>query len=180
MRFFAGTICFLLLATSCVTRRESEPVAVKPLPTAVEEMSADALALLARNHRWSAAALYRAVLAEDPRNSLAANNLAYVLISLGGDLGEAERLAMRAITLDPSNPRYLDTMGAVLAAAGRGREAVPFLEKAHARAASLPLDEQRKIVSRLVSVYQETEQGHLARQVMEAYRVKDQGFNFDD
>lgn len=183
MHVFIRTLMLVLwcgLGVSCVTRREVPvaPLMIEPVLTREQEIIADALDLQARRHRHSAEALYRTLLAENPSHAQAANNLAYLLADNGGDLEEAERLARRAITLEPANPRYLDTMGAVLVKAGRDGEAVRVLEKAHARAEGLPVDEQRRIVTRLVAVYQSTGQDHLARQVVEAYRARDPEMNF--
>lgn len=182
MRVFARTLVVMVWCgsgVSCVMRQHEPPppLVIEPVLTREQEIAADAVALQARRHRHSAEALYRTLLAENPVHAQAANNLAYLLADAGGDLEEAERLARRAITLEPANPRYLDTMGVVLIKAGREGEAVGVLEKAHARADALPVEEQRKIVMRLVAVYQSTGQDHLARQVMEVYRARDPEVN---
>jgi len=47
----------------------------------------------------------------DPRNSNARNSLAYVLCESGGDLEEAQHLALSVVRMDPDNPLYQDTLG---------------------------------------------------------------------
>lgn len=52
---------------------------------------------------------YDRVLALDPGNALALNNVAYYMCLLNRDLDKAEQYSMRSIRLDDSNPTYLDT-----------------------------------------------------------------------
>ncbi|MCG8616206.1 MAG: tetratricopeptide repeat protein [Desulfobacterales bacterium] len=54
---------------------------------------------------------YRRVLALDSRNTLATNNLAFLLTGKQDGLEEAFRLAQTARTLAPDNPDVLDTLG---------------------------------------------------------------------
>jgi cytochrome c-type biogenesis protein CcmH/NrfG len=58
-------------------------------------------------------------------------------LARGGDLGEAERLALRALAQKgPLQPYVLDTLAHVYARQGRFKEAVAALEKAEAAAPS--------------------------------------------
>jgi tetratricopeptide (TPR) repeat protein len=57
-----------------------------------------------------AKAAYRAVLASQPENPVAANNLAFLLAQQGRDLDEALRLAKVLVTKFPGNPNYADTL----------------------------------------------------------------------
>jgi tetratricopeptide (TPR) repeat protein len=78
----------------------------KPAPTAL-------LARLqqATGRKQQAEENYRRVLASQPDNSMALNNLAFLLADKGGDLEEALRLEQRAQTRQPKNPEFADTLG---------------------------------------------------------------------
>jgi tetratricopeptide (TPR) repeat protein len=73
--------------------------------------------------------VYREVLAQDPANALAANNLAS-LLGRGEQLEEAERLARQAAASVPGDGRVLDTLGWVLYRRGKKDEAVSTLDRA--------------------------------------------------
>lgn len=60
----------------------------------------------------------------------ALNFKAYHLVERGGDLSEAEELALRAVALEPSNGHYLDTYGYILLKSKRAKEAVAVLREA--------------------------------------------------
>lgn len=66
---------------------------------------------------------YRRALEGDPDNSVALNNLAYVLIELRQGYDEAHALSARAINLAPNNPDLLDTHAQALAGLDRLDEA---------------------------------------------------------
>lgn len=57
-----------------------------------------------------AQACYRQVLSADPNNSVAMNNLAFSLAEMGGDLGEAQRIAETARRNWPEQPNIADTL----------------------------------------------------------------------
>lgn len=61
------------------------------------------------------------------------NNLAWYLFEEGRDLGEALKLATRAVEKDPSSPYFLGTQGCILYQLERHKEAIDRLEKALAR-----------------------------------------------
>ncbi|MFL6200937.1 MAG: tetratricopeptide repeat protein [Thermoanaerobaculia bacterium] len=72
-----------------------------------------------------AEAAYRRALELDPANADALNNLAWLLLGQPGRLAEAEELARRAVASGGPDPYLaLDTLGRVLRARGRCREAV--------------------------------------------------------
>jgi uncharacterized protein (TIGR03790 family) len=73
---------------------------------------------------------YRRVLALEPRNTLALNNLAYRLGSDGANLPEALELARRAYTLAPGEGTIADTLGWLEHLAGNRQEAVRLLRQA--------------------------------------------------
>jgi tetratricopeptide (TPR) repeat protein len=80
---------------------------------------------------------YQQALETFPEHPGANNNLAMLYLARGGDLGEAERLALRALAQKgPLQPYVLDTLAHVYARQGRFKEAVAALEKAEAAAPS--------------------------------------------
>lgn len=82
-----------------------------------------------------AIAVYEAVLADDPRSRLAANNLAMLLVDERGDdesIGRA--LTLVATFVDASNPALLNTYGWVSYRAGNFAAALPALRRAAALA----------------------------------------------
>ncbi|POY39269.1 hypothetical protein C3K47_01880 [Solitalea longa] len=66
----------------------------------------------------------------DFNNPLVLNNYAYYLSLRGKDLQKAERMARRAIQLEPNNTSYEDTYGWVLYRLERYQEAKVWIEKA--------------------------------------------------
>ena len=78
-------------------------------------------------------AFYRQALEASPEHPVANNNLAMLYLARGGDLREAERLALRALVhKGPLQPYVLDTLANVYARQGRFEEAVGALEEAEA------------------------------------------------
>lgn len=67
-------------------------------------------ALLQGGRTAEAQDCYRTVLAADPNNSIAMNNLAFSLADRGGDLGEAQRIAESARRKWPEQPNIADTL----------------------------------------------------------------------
>lgn len=72
---------------------------------------------------------YAMLLRLDPHNSIAMNNLAYMLAEEGVNLRKAWRLAVNAVMLDPENGVYLDTLGWVNFKLGNYDRARLILEK---------------------------------------------------
>lgn len=77
-----------------------------------------------------AEAALRAVLKADPNHAEAANDLAYVLLMRGGHADEAGELATRAVTANPTEARFFDTLARVRLAAGDKPGAKAAFEKA--------------------------------------------------
>jgi tetratricopeptide (TPR) repeat protein len=80
--------------------------------------------------RQEAAQSYREVLTWDAINSIALNNLAYLLADAGGDLDEALKHARTANELFPGWATFLDTLGWVYYKRGETDAAVGQLCKA--------------------------------------------------
>jgi len=123
-----------------------------------------------------AIAQYRHVLSRDELNARAANNLAHTLADTNGDIIQAEKLIRRALTIEPSNPIYMDTLGYVLLKAGRSREAADVLARARYRFELMSIQDQRTIMTRLITAYIESNQPHLARQVLNDHVKTDPEF----
>jgi tetratricopeptide (TPR) repeat protein len=81
---------------------------------------------------WERAKVYlQQALAKDPKNSIALNNYAWLIIQdPAGDLTAALDAANQAIDLKPEDFQYRETRGQVLVRLGRWREAVDDLEYA--------------------------------------------------
>jgi tetratricopeptide (TPR) repeat protein len=77
-----------------------------------------------------AIAAMRRVLTLDQNNAAAMNFIGYLYAERGENLPEAERLAHKAVALQPKSGAFLDSLGWVLFREGRLREAVDALEKA--------------------------------------------------
>ena len=75
---------------------------------------------------------FRKLMAEDPLDADAMNSLSYMLAEHGQKLAEAVELAQRALTIEPGNPAYLDTLGWALFKQGKTAEAADSLSKAAA------------------------------------------------
>jgi rhomboid protease GluP len=77
---------------------------------------------------------YQRVLVLNPNDANSLNNLAWVLLEEAPDelrnRTEAERLAEKAVSLDPENSYALGTYGTVLLRRGQPREAIGYLERA--------------------------------------------------
>ena len=56
-------------------------------------------------------ALFRQVIAADPKNADALNSFGYMLAERGQRLDESVSLVERALVIDPGNPAYLDSLG---------------------------------------------------------------------
>ena len=71
---------------------------------------------------------YQALLARDPDNVLALNDLAWTLLQLKD--GDPLRLAEKAFRLAPANPAVADTLAWIYAETGKPARALPLLKKA--------------------------------------------------
>ncbi|AUB83934.1 tetratricopeptide repeat protein [Candidatus Thiodictyon syntrophicum] len=92
--------------------------------------------LFERGERGRAARYYQDVLAYQPDNPFALNNLA--LDFMGTKPAAAVTYAQRLLSLFPAQPKVLDTVGTVRLAVGDGTGAVEVLSRAHDKAPSDP------------------------------------------
>src|SRR5580704_8430214 len=70
------------------------------------------------------------ILAKEPKDPSVNNDLGYLYADQGKHLPRAEGMIRIALTAEPDNPAYLDSMGWVLFKLGRLEEAQKLLEKA--------------------------------------------------
>ena len=73
---------------------------------------------------------YRVVLARDPNNGVAMNNLAFLLAQNGGNLDEALTLAQHAQQLLPNLPEVTDTVGWIYLKKGLADNAIAAFDEA--------------------------------------------------
>ena len=101
------------------------------------------------------------VVEADSNHVQALNYLAYSLAELNKDLDRAEKLAMRAVQLDPTDAFIKDTLGWVYFQKGQYKKAVDYLEKAHK---SLP---DVSVIADLGDAYLKLQQIEKAHQTFE-------------
>jgi len=106
--------------------------------------------------------VYERVLELDPHNTLAMNNLAYLLAEEGIMLRQALRLASNAVLLEPANGVYLDTLGWVHYKLGNYEPARQALEKALATGV-----DEAEIYHHLAQVYKKLGNEPKARELLE-------------
>ncbi|CAE80590.1 tetratricopeptide repeat protein [Bdellovibrio bacteriovorus] len=102
------------------------------------------------------------VLEIEPNHVQSLSYLAFSLAELNQHLPEAERLARRALELDPKDGYVLDTLGWVLFKQKRFSESIQVLEKAHEYQASASI-----IAEHLADAYSMHSQADKARQMYE-------------
>jgi tetratricopeptide (TPR) repeat protein len=78
-------------------------------------------------------ATLRQILAKEPDNATALNNLGYFLVERGDRLDEAIRMIERAVRKEPSNPSYLDSLGWAYFKQGKLNMAERYLSEAARR-----------------------------------------------
>jgi len=74
--------------------------------------------------------IYEKAIALRPTSAEALNNYAYLLTELDRDLDKAEKMAARAVKIEPNNASYLDTYGWVLFKQGNTSEGLRLLQRA--------------------------------------------------
>lgn len=73
----------------------------------------------------------RIIIEAEPNHAQALNFLAYTFAELGTNLEEAEKLALRAVRLEPKDPYIVDTLGWVYFKQNRHTESMKTLEAAY-------------------------------------------------
>lgn len=73
----------------------------------------------------------RQAVSYDEKNHQAMNYVAYSITEMGGDLAEAERLALKAYSLQKDDAFIIDTLGWVYYKKGEYVKALSYIEKAH-------------------------------------------------
>jgi tetratricopeptide (TPR) repeat protein len=113
--------------------KQAEPLlsaAIAKFPSDVGLLYAATLVRLMQGKHDDAAALYRKILAANPRFVPALNNLAMLLAEQPAQQLEALRLIDKAIEIVGKDPGLMDTKGAILVYSGKSAEAVPLLVSA--------------------------------------------------
>ncbi len=124
---------------------------------------------LAGNDFATAARMYEVVIAAEPRNAVALNNLAWI----GGRTGDARALeyAQRAVALAPGNAAFLDTLGMLLLGKGDTARALELVARAR-QLAPERLDIRLNYAKALISAGRRQE----ARQELEALQAAERDF----
>lgn len=124
---------------------------------------------LAGNDFAAAARLYEAVIAAEPRNAVALNNLAWI----GGRTGDARAIefAQRAVALAPGNAAFLDTLGMLLLGKGDTTRGLDLVTRAR-QLAPERLDIRLNYAKALIQAGRRDE----ARQELEALRAIERDF----
>ncbi len=91
---------------------------------------------VAGRHWAEAIGHYQAVLAKQPQNAVAMNNLAWAMHQTGDP--KALEFAEKAYLAAPKSPAVLDTLGVILVARGDAARAVPLLRQAIAASPKAP------------------------------------------
>lgn len=89
-----------------------------------------AMVLLTLNRSTEARDALRQVIKDDPSNATALNALGFTLADENINLNEAEQLVQKALTIEPDNAAYLDSMGWVYYRQGKLNEAAETLQRA--------------------------------------------------
>ena len=110
--------------------------------------------------------LYEAILEIDAGNVFMMNNLAYLLAVQGNDLARAKELALKAVTAEPENASYLDTLGWVLFKLGEYDKARDILDKA----AGIDTREP-EILDHLAQVYEKLGNPQRAQEMKQKIRI---------
>lgn len=98
-----------------ITRLEMKARGLKASDTRIKDLLLERLAILAsvgerRKDKELAMSTYEAILEITPTHHIALNNLAVKLSERSMDLGRAERMAIKAVTLQPNEPEYGRTL----------------------------------------------------------------------
>jgi tetratricopeptide (TPR) repeat protein len=96
-----------------------------------ETLAFQQAALLERAGDFKAAEKeFRVLLQQHPDNAEALNYLGYMLADKGVKLEEALSLIQKAVSIQPENPAFLDSLGWALFRLGRAEQAEPYLVRA--------------------------------------------------
>lgn len=119
------------------SRLEKNDLAIAALKRALElrpddmnALSTLALTLDGLRRYEESDSLYERALKIDPTSHIILNNYGYSLAERGMQLERALEMALKAVTAEPENPSYLDTIGWVYFRLGRYTEARDYIAKA--------------------------------------------------
>lgn len=101
-----------------------------PAAPSVAWLRARASAAFATGKLDRAEADYRRILADNPRDDGALNDLGYLLAQSGRSLEEAVSLCRKAVDIKPNQAAYLDSLAWALHRSGKSEQALPLLRRA--------------------------------------------------
>ncbi len=116
------------------------------------------------------------VLKQEPDNTQVNNDLGYLWADQGKNLDEAKTMIAKALTAEPENPAYLDSMGWVLFKLGEYKKAREHLE----HAVSLPNGDDSTIFDHLGDTYDKLELRDKALEAWQKALDKEQGKPYPD
>lgn len=101
------------------------------IPQDIDFLYARSVVYGLQNNTKDAETDLRSILELDPDNANALNALGFTLSNQPTRINEAMPLIQKAISLNPENPAYLDTMGWLLFKMGKNQDSIAMLEKAY-------------------------------------------------
>jgi tetratricopeptide (TPR) repeat protein len=160
---------------STLSEAGREQQALEPLEKAVKldpnstNNIASLAALYDKLKMWNKSdSLYEIALKQDPDNALLLNNYSYSLTDRGIDLEKAKQMVEKALSIDPDNGAYLDTIGWIYYNLGQYKEALSFIQKAlNAR------EDSAEVIEHMGDVYYKLGQPDEARKYWEQAIEKD-------
>lgn len=110
-----------------------------------------ALMLHRQNRLQEALSMLEQGLKDNPHHALSCNFIGYLLLTMNRPANEALIYIEKAVTMEPDNPAFLDSMGWALYKKGNFQEALLYLEQAAHFSDSMEIQEHLKAVKKAKS-----------------------------
>lgn len=110
---------------------ESSNKVLAVIPDDIDFLYARSIIYGIQNNHTAAEKDLRAILALEPNNANALNALGFTLSNQPSRIKEAEPLLQQALSINPDNPAFMDSMGWLLYKMGRNQEAITMLNQAY-------------------------------------------------
>lgn len=110
---------------------ESSNKVLAVIPEDIDFLYARSIIYGIQNNPIAAEKDLRAILSLDPNNANALNALGFTLSNQPSRIKEAEPLLQQAMSINPDNPAFMDSMGWFLYKMGRNQEAITMLNQAY-------------------------------------------------